>query len=100
MVIQDELHLLSGPLGTRVGLYETGVDGLCSWEQDGQTVRPRVVASTATVRRAGYQVAGLFVRRVKVFPPHGLDVRDSFFARQRDPAEQFGRLCDGWARPA
>lgn len=60
LVIQDELHLISGALGTMVGLYETAVDELCSWETGGRRTRAKVVASTATVRRADRQVHALF----------------------------------------
>jgi hypothetical protein len=84
LVIQDELHLISGPLGSLVGLYETAVDELASWELDGMHTRPKVIASTATIRRAGDQVKRLFDRQLAVFPPPGLDARDSFFALQRD----------------
>jgi hypothetical protein len=87
LIIQDELHLISGPLGTLVGLYETAIDRLATWEVNGRVVRPKVIASTATIRRAPDQVHALFVRHVRVFPPHGLDVEDNFFARQRQPSE-------------
>ena len=100
LIIQDELHLISGPLGSLVGLYETAVDRLCSWEVDGKIVRPKVVASTATIRNAPAQVHGLFLRRVNVFPPQGLDVRDSFFAVQREPSiDDPGRYYLGICAP-
>jgi hypothetical protein len=83
LIIQDELHLLAGPLGTLVGLYEAVIDELASWQVGETTVRPKVIASTATVRRAAQQVHALFWRGLAVFPPPVLDVEDSFFARQR-----------------
>lgn len=89
LIIQDELHLISGPLGTLVGLYETAIDRLASWEVGGQRVRPKVIASTATIRQAQDQVHSLFVRQVQVFPPQGLEVSDNFFSRQRQPSEDF-----------
>ena len=70
LIIQDELHLISGPLGSMVGLYEAAVDELCCWEVDGKKVRTkRSVASTATISRAPDQVQKLFVRKLDVFPP-------------------------------
>lgn len=87
LIIQDELHLISGPLGTLVGLYESAVDYLCSWEAHGQRVRPKVIASTATIRRADSQVHQLYLRQVNIFPPAGLDAADNFFSRQRPPGE-------------
>ena len=82
LVIQDELHLISGPLGTMVGLYEAAIEALCIRELDGRRVRPKIVASTATVRRAQDQVQALFARPItQIFPPPGPDRRDSFFAQ-------------------
>lgn len=87
LVVQDELHLITGPLGSMVGLYETAIDDLASWVVGGATVRPKVIASTATIRRADRQVEQLFARDVRVFPPPALDARDNFFALQRDRPE-------------
>lgn len=100
LIIQDELHLIVGPLGTLVGLYETAVDALASWEVNGARVRPKVIASTATIRRAHEQVHRLFLRTVNIFPPQGTDVRDNFFAVQREPGEQYpGRRYVGICAP-
>ncbi|ESQ15972.1 MAG: hypothetical protein N838_07100 [Thiohalocapsa sp. PB-PSB1] len=85
LIIQDELHLISGPLGSLVGLYETAIDRLSAWEVNGRWVRPKVIASTATIRQAQDQVQRVFMRRVEVFPPHGLDLADNFFAIRRAP---------------
>ncbi len=89
LIIQDELHLISGPLGSMVALYEAAVDELCSWTVNGARVRPKVVASTATIRRAPDQVKKLFVRQLEVFPPQGTDIRDNFFSLQRPPGPKW-----------
>jgi len=99
LIIQDELHLIAGPLGSLMGLYETAVDHLCTWEVDGQPVRPKVVASTATVRRAEEQAFQVFWRGLEVFPPPGLDAGDSFFAVQRDVSDAPGRRYLGVCAP-
>ncbi len=105
LIIQDEFHLISGPLGTMVGLYETAVDDLTAWDLDGKRVKPKIIMSTATVRKAKEQVSGVFNRQVAIFPPHGLDVEDNFFSVQRPVEQQYGRrylgVCSpGSARPA
>lgn len=100
LIIQDELHLISGPLGTLVSLYETAVDHLASWTVDGMLVRPKVIASTATIRRAEQQVHSLFLRRVNIFPPQGLDAGDNFFSLQRQPSDDYpGRRYLGICAP-
>ncbi len=97
LIVQDELHLISGPLGTMVGLYETAIEALCETRlADGTRVRPKVLASTATVRRARRQILSLFGRdAVSLFPPPGLDESDTFFARVDKSAD--GRLYLGVA---
>jgi hypothetical protein len=99
LVIQDELHLISGPLGTMAGLYEAAIEALCVREIDGcRAVRPKIVASTATVRRAEDQIQALFARSLtQVFPPPGPERSDSFFARTVPSTETAARLYLGIA---
>ena len=98
LIVQDELHLISGPLGTMVGLYETVVDALCATTPDGEPgPRAKIVASTATVRRAEYQVGALYGRRVAVFPPPGIDENETFFSEVDTKAPR--RLYVGVAAP-
>ena len=96
LVIQDELHLISGPLGSMAGLYEAVIDELCS--RDG--LRPKIVASTATVRRASEQMRALFGRNdSSIFPAPGPDRRDSFFAVTVPVDQVPGRLYVGLSAP-
>ncbi|WP_433287745.1 helicase-related protein [Pseudonocardia sp. CA-142604] len=92
LVIQDELHLISGPLGTLAGLYETAIDIAAD--------RPKVVASTATIRRAQQQGARLFDREVRQFPPAGIDSRDSWFAVEAPRTAKASRCYAGVLAPA
>ena len=95
LIIQDELHLMTGPLGTMVGLYETAIDALCA--HDGGSL-PKYVASTATAARAAEQVGALYGgRKMQVFPPSGIDASDSFFAREETNAP--GRIYVGVLAP-
>jgi hypothetical protein len=82
LIVQDELHLISGPLGTMTGLYETAVEALCLRRLgDGSVVRPKILASTATVRRAREQILSLFGReRTAIFPPAGVNDGETWFA--------------------
>ena len=92
LIIQDELHLISGPLGSTVGLFETAVDmaaGGIERQNASPQRKPKVIASTATIRRAAQQIRSVFNRDSRLFPPPGLDPDDSFFANKA-PAGEFG----------
>lgn len=98
LIIQDELHLISGPLGTIAGVYETAIDALASRRVGEKTLRPKIIASTATVRQADSQIRALFDRQqVAVFPPPGPDRRDSFFAQTESSTKTPARLYIGVA---
>ncbi len=94
LIIQDELHLISGPLGSISGLYETAIDELCS--HDG--IKPKIIASTATVRNAESQIKSLYNRTSFQFPPSGINLGDSFFAirvnKFEGPARRYIGLCE------
>jgi hypothetical protein len=103
LIIQDELHLISGPLGSMVGLYEPIIEELCTDHRGQQPVKPKIVSSTATIRSYAEQVLGLYARdRTSLFPPPGLDADDSFFARvarRPDGTLERGRIYVGVHAP-
>ena len=97
LIIQDELHLISGPLGSMVGMYETLVQELCTdhglgdypfHPQEGDersSIPPKIVASSATITRASNQVKGLYGKTgenaLQIFPPQGLDIGETWFSQ-------------------
>ncbi|MEU0078796.1 DISARM system helicase DrmA [Micromonospora tulbaghiae] len=99
LIIQDELHLISGALGTVVGLFEAAVDQLCTWPlPGGGETGPKIVASTATTKRAREQVLGVFGRDLAVFPPPVIDITDTFFSQQvpvtvANPGRRYLGVC-------
>lgn len=81
LIIQDELHLLLGPLGSAVSLYECAIDKLCTYQDiKGNIIRPKIISSTATTRNTSLQIRALYDREVSIFPKNGVDYDDSFFA--------------------
>ena len=99
LIIQDELHLISGALGSMVGMYEGTIDALCRHRVGGGLLPAKIVASTATICRAADQVRSLYAREVFMFPPQGLQAGDSFFAEEtlvaKDGSPLPGRLYVG-----
>lgn len=99
LIIQDELHLISGPLGTMVGLYEMAIDYLSEREINGQRVGPKVVASTATIRRADEQIKALFARNIAIYPSPGLIAGNTFFSSEQLLKKHPGRTYVGVFAP-
>ena len=84
LIIQDELHLLLGPLGSAVSLFEAAIDQLCTRiitiNNSIVKVRPKIISSTATTRNTELQIRALYDRSINIFPKSGVDCDDSFFA--------------------
>lgn len=101
LIIQDELHLISGPLGSIVGLYEAAIDAACGRLTSEGLIkgRPKVIASTATIRRADRQILAVFNRRAEQFPPPGIDPDQSFFAEPASRDEEGTREYVGVMAP-
>jgi hypothetical protein len=92
LIIQDELHLISGPLGSMVGLYETMIEELCT----SNNIKPKIIASSATISRAKEQINSLYGRetnKVNIFPAQCLSTGDSFFAYEDTTSS--GRIYAG-----
>ncbi len=104
LIIQDELHLITGALGTTVGLFEVAIDTLTAWQTpEGDRCQPLIVASSATVRNAVDQVRGLYGRRTAIFPPQVLDAGDTWFSTEKPisakyPGRRYVGVCASGVR--
>lgn len=91
LIIQDELHLISGPLGTITGLYEAAFKKMC----ENKGVNAKVIASTATIKNAREQINSLYASDFTQFPPQGLEADDSYFAVKSNKNQKPARLYMG-----
>lgn len=83
LIVQDELHLISGPLGTIYGAYETMIQKLCSYQTGGREILPKYIVSTATIKNADEQIKCLYGRtKTAQFPPNGFETGDCFFIKE------------------
>lgn len=98
LIIQDELHLITGPLGTIYGGYENIVEELCSITEGDKKVLPKYIVSTATIKNAGEQIRCLYSRtNYSQFPPSGFDIQDSYFIKEvpleEKPFRKYVGIC-------
>lgn len=81
LIIQDEMHLISGPLGSLVGMFETMVEEICTFKDvNGNVRRPKIIASTATTRNTLSLIKQLYARKVRTFPVSGISYSDNYFS--------------------
>jgi len=95
LIIQDELHLISGPLGSMVGIFEVLIDDLCTDKRSQTFVKPKIVSSTATIRRSSQQIRDLYGRDSIIFPHPGTEIEDSFFSSFAEYDKTTGEYIPG-----
>ncbi len=95
LIVQDELHLITGPLGTIYGGYETVIEEMCSFTRNGKKILPKYIVSTATIKNADEQIRCLYGRNsFSQFPPSGFDIGDSYFIKEISLADKpFRKYC-------
>jgi hypothetical protein len=103
LIIQDELHLIEGPLGSMVGIYETAIEELASQKIDDSYIVPKYIASSATIQKAKPHIKAVFNRRISIFPPSGISIEDNFFSYTEEAhpidSSPAGRLYMGVCAP-
>ena len=108
LILQDELHLITGPLGSMVGMYEILIEDLCSQNVSSKKIKPKIICSTATIRSYKKQIQDLYDRKtVHLFPPFALDASDSFFSKYafnkdqkfKNPKKYVGLMTPNYPSP-
>lgn len=95
LIIQDELHLISGPLGSLTGLYEVATDLLT--RNNGRPAK--VIASTATISGADEQIRALYGREMQQFPLAVQKANDNFVSKEVPTSDKPGRCYVGICAP-
>ncbi len=98
LIVQDELHLITGPLGTIYGGYETVIEDMCTSYFADKKYKPKYIVSTATIKNAKEQIRCLYGREnYAQFPPSGFDISDSFFMKEvpleENPFRNYCGIC-------
>ena len=102
LIIQDELHLISGPLGSVAGMYEILINAITAKKIDGKEVNAKIIGSTATISRAENQIRSLYAKKGVIFPPQTNQIEDSFFSYENqklDGRKYFGIFCPSSSSP-
>ena len=100
LIIQDELHLISGPLGSIAGMYEIIINAITEKTINGKTIKSKIIGSTATISRANMQIKNLYGRTCSIFPPQANKLEDSFFSEEVTDKNIFGRKYVGIFTPS
>jgi len=99
LIIQDELHLIEGPLGSMVGAYELAIDILSSTKE----FKPKYIASSATIKESKNQVGAIFRKNASIFPPQGITIEDNYFSESKEDrkskSDRSGRVYMGICAP-
>ena len=100
LIIQDELHLISGPLGSIAGMYEIIINAITEKTINGKKIKSKIIGSTATISRANMQIKNLYGRTCSIFPPQANKLEDSFFSEEVTDKNVFGRKYVGIFTPS
>lgn len=102
LIVQDELHLISGPLGSVSGMYEILIDSIFEKNLNNRLVKCKIIASTATISRSEKQIRSLYARKSSLFPPQTNQIENNFFAiedKESEGRKYVGLFCSSSTSP-